>query len=56
MAETEPIERSASKKDKEKILELERVLLACVKAIKEIEDDQGENYMPVGTYLGVKFE
>lgn len=38
------------------IAELKRVLTAVVKAIKELENETGEPYMPSGEYYGIKFD
>lgn len=39
-----------------KIAEIERVLLAVVRAIKELENEEGFEVMPAGEYYGHKFE
>ena len=44
------------RKHLERITQLETALKALLTALKNLEEDQGEAYMPEGTYLGVKFE
>lgn len=44
------------KKDKERIAELERAVIALLKAQKEREENDGNEDMPAGEYFGIKFE
>lgn len=56
MSEIEPEIERAGANLKKKIAELERTIAAVVKAIKSIEEETGEAFMPEGTYCGIKFE
>lgn len=55
MAEIEPQDR-VGQNLKTDIKELKRALVEILKAIKEIEEYEGENFIAAGEYLGVKFE
>lgn len=53
----EPIENPrAENKLKERVQELERVVIALVKALKATEDETGEPLMPEGSYFGIDFK
>lgn len=54
--EVNPDTRVGAKGLEKRIEAIETTQKALLQAIKEIEKYQGENFMPEGTYHGVKFE
>lgn len=51
-----PLPRGSSKKDQERLTELERTVKALVVAIKATEEEEAISVMPAGTYFGIKFD
>lgn len=51
----EEIERT-SQKTKDKLAEIEKAVKALLRAMQDLEKEQGEVYMPQGEYLGIKFD
>lgn len=46
----------AENKLKERVQELERTVIALVKALKATEEETGEPLMPEGSYFGIDFK
>lgn len=58
-AAPERISEKIKKKNEElevKVTELERAVKALLKGMKELENNQGEAFMPEGDFYGIKFE
>lgn len=45
-----------TEKTKQKVENIEKTVIAILKAIKAIEEEIDEPVMPTGEYLGVKFD